>query len=70
MLQGQAISLTLKEMCGDPEYGIAIRTWVQTHVRSENMQPVETVYLSIYYMVMDRPHGRKAGEYDCRYERL
>ena len=33
------------------------------------MQPVETVYLSIYYMVMDRPHGRKAGEYDCRYDR-
>ena len=28
------------------------------------MQPVGTVYLSIYYIVMDRPHGRKAGEYD------
>ena len=26
------------------------------------MQPVETVYVSIYYMVMDRPHGRKAGD--------
>ena len=59
MLQGQAISFTLKGMGGDPEYGMAIRTWVQTHVRSENMQPVETVYLTKYYMVMDRPHGRK-----------
>ena len=61
MLQGQAISLTLKEVGGDPEDGIAIRTWVQTHVRSENMQPVETVYLTKYYMVIDRSHGRKEG---------
>ena len=38
--------------------------------KNENLQPVETVYLRIYYMIMDKPPWEEIFEYGYKYDRL